>query len=412
VLIRRETGPDRRVSAVSADLAAAFARPRSEADVPLQARDQVFVFDLAESRATVVDAIILDLERQSGRDAPLRVVSIDGRVKVPGRYPLEPGMTVSDLLRAGGGLDQAAYGGQAELARYEVLDGERRQTEVVDLDFARLLAGDPAADLVLRPFDHLVVKEVPDWRERETVTLRGEVRFPGTYPIRRGETLRSVVERAGGLTDQAFTEGSVFTRVELREREQRQLKELADRLQQELAALALQQAQSPGKDDASQAMTAGQGLLARLKATEAVGRLVIDFDEVMRAPPGSHADIVLKGGDLLVIPRRTQEVTVIGEVQGGASHLYQPGLSREDYIARSGGFTQRADSRRVFVIRANGEVTGGASSAWFSSSGEIRPGDTVVVPLNAQQMRPLTMWTSVTQILFNLAVAVAAVNSF
>jgi len=442
VLIRRETGPDRRVSVVSADLAAAFAQPRSAADVPLQARDHVFVFgladaaaasarpksesdvplqardraderDLAESRERVVDAIIRDLERQSSRDAPLRVVSIDGRVKAPGRYPLEPGMTVSDLLRAGGGLDQAAYGGTAELARYEVLDGERRQTEVIDLDFARLLAGDPAANIVLRPFDHLVVKEIPDWRERETVTLRGEVRFPGTYPIRRGETLRSLVERAGGLTDQAFPEGSVFTRQELKEREQRQLKELADRLQQELAVLALQQAQSQEKENVSQAMTAGQGLLANLQATEAVGRLVIDFDAVMQAPPGSHADIVLKDGDQLVVPRRTQEVTVIGEVQGGASHLYQPGLSREDYIARSGGFTQRADSRRVFVIRANGEVTGGASSAWFSSgSGEIRPGDTVVVPLNAQQMRPLTMWTSVTQILFNLAVAVAAVNSF
>ena len=415
VLIRRETGPDRRVSVVSADLAAAFARPASTDNVVLRSGDRVFVFDLATSRSGVVDGILGDLRRQSVREAPLSVVSVGGRVKVSGQYPLEPGMTVRDLLRAGGGLQEAAYGGSAELTRYSVTDGERRQTEVIDIDLARVLAGDPAADILLQPSDFLLVKEIPDWREREVVTLAGEVRFPGDYPIRRGETLRSVIGRAGGLTDQAFPGGSVFTRVELQERERRQLQELAERLQRELAALSLQQARTGQQGAATgQAMTAGQGLLATVRATEPVGRLVLDLDALLLEPVGSPADLVLKDGDRLVIPRRTQEVTVIGEVQGPTSHLFQERLSRDDYIARSGGFTQRADSRRVFVIRANGEVNGGASSAWFSggSSTNIRPGDTVVVPLNAQQLPSLTVWTSVTQILYQIAVAVAAVNSF
>lgn len=414
VLIRRETGPDRRVSVVSADLAAAFAAPASVANTVLQARDQVYVFDLAKSRDEVIKPIMDELQRQSGFGDQLKSVSVGGRVKVPGQYPLEPGMTVRDLVRAAGGLDQAAYQGEAELARYEVLNGAQRQTAVLNLDLARLMAGDQAADLALQPFDHLVVKEVQDWREQESITITGEVRFPGTYPIRPGERLAGVIQRAGGLTELAFPEGSVFTRQELKEREARQLRELAERMRRDIAALSLQQAQGSEKADVAQAMAAGQGLLADLESTEPVGRLVVGLDDVMTARPGTANDLLVKNGDTLVVPRKPQEVTVIGEVQGATSHLYKPGLSSADYIGLSGGFTQRADKRRVFVIRANGEVASGQGSAWFRSGGasEIRPGDTVVVPLNAQQMRPLTAWTSVTQILYNIAVAVAAVNSF
>jgi protein involved in polysaccharide export with SLBB domain len=412
VLIRRETGPERRVSVVSADLAAAFGARGSAADVPLQARDRVIVFDLATSRERVVAPLIADLERQSGRLEPDPAVVVEGRVRVPGRYPLEPGMTVSDLVRAGGGLDQAAYGATAELARYEVVGGERRQTAVLDVDLARVLAGDPAADFTLRPFDYLVIRETPEWSGQESMTVRGEVRFPGTYPFRRGETLRSVIERAGGLTDLAFAEGSVFTRRELREREQQQLDVLAERLRRELGALSLQQSQE-GQQGAGQAMAAGQGLLAEAESARAVGRLVIELDRLVAAEVGSPSDVLVRDGDQLVVPRRSQEVTVIGEVQSATSHLHQAGLSPEDYVARSGGFTQRADRGRVFVIRANGQVDVGSSSGWFRRSGgrEVQPGDTVVVPLDAQQMRPLVLWTSVTQILFNIAVAVAAIGS-
>lgn len=415
VLIRRETGPDRRVSVVSADLAAAFASPSSEANVRLQARDRVFVFDLATTREEIIAPIIVDLQRQSGHQDQLRSVSVGGRVKVPGQYPLESGMTVADLIRAGGGLDAAAFDSTAELTRFEVKGGEKRETEIITLDLAGILAGNAAVDLPLQPYDFILIKEMPEWRDREEILIRGEVRFPGTYPVRRGETLRSVIERAGGLTDQAFPEGSVFTREELRQREARQLKDLAGRLERELAALSLQQAQGAGDSkEAADALSAGRGLLANLQTAQPVGRLVIEPAHLMEGS-GSEIDdaLVVKGGDQLNIPRKTQEVTVIGEVQGPTSHLFRPGIDWEGYVARSGGFTQRADKRRVYVIRANGEVIAATGSGWFGSGvHSIGPGDTVVVPLNAQKMRPLTMWTSVTQILYNIAVAVAAVNSF
>jgi polysaccharide export outer membrane protein len=139
---------------------------------------------------------------------------------------------------------------------------------------------------------------------------------------------------------------------------------------------------------------------------------VIDLRDSASASPGSQADIVLKNGDRLIVPRTTQEVTVIGEVQSATSHLYDRAMSRNDYIDLSGGTTQRADRGRTYVVRANGSVEAGGN-AWFSRTGvEMQPGDTVVVPLDIDRLPALPTWTSITQILYNLAVAVAAVNSF
>jgi polysaccharide export outer membrane protein len=413
VLIRRETGPTRVVSAMSANLEAAFTAPGSDADVMLQSRDTVYVFDLATSRERVIDPMLAEFDRQSGANAPQQLVTISGRVKVPGNYPLEPGMTVSDLLRAGGGLDQAAFTGQAELTRHQTGGGSRREQQLLTIDLGAVIAGDAAADLPLQAFDQLVIQEMPEWEEQETITLVGEVRFPGEYPVRRGETLREIVKRAGGLTDLAFPEGTVFTREDLKLREQRQLDLLAERLQRDLASLSLQQAQS-GEAGAAQAVSAGQQLLVDLKNTEAVGRLVINLDEVLKSEPGSPTDIIVRGGDALFIPRLAQEVTVLGEVQNSTSHLYRVGFTRDDYIKLSGGVTTRADEERTFIVRADGSVTASESSGWFSRGAPttVHPGDTVVVPLDADRVRPLSLWTSVTQILYNIAVAVAAVNSF
>ena len=414
VLIRRETGPTRKVSVISADAAAAFADPASPANIVLMPRDRAYVFDMANSRNRVVAPIILELTRQSNNSEPLQIVGIGGRAKVPGQYPLEPGMRISDLLRAGGSLDQAAYGSEAELTRYEVVNGEERRTELFKIDLAKLAAGDATADMTLQPFDYLVIKEVTFWSDQEFVTLIGEVRFPGRYPVARGETMRSVVFRAGGLTEHAFAEGSVFTRRDLKEREQRQLGVLAERLRREIAVLSLQRAQAGDAVGTPQAIAAGESLLSDLETTEAVGRLVIDLNRSIRATPGSSMDIFMKDGDSLVVPRRTQEVTVIGEVQNSVSLLWIEGLTRDDYIERSGGMTQRADGKRTFIIRADGSVAASEGGSWFGRRGDtvIRPGDTIVVPLDAEEMRPLTVWTSITQILYNIAVAVAAVNSF
>jgi protein involved in polysaccharide export with SLBB domain len=328
-------------------------------------------------------------------------------------------MHVSDLIRAGGSLEDAAYRGQAELTRYAVVDGDTRQTELISVDLAAIRRGDPAADLRLKPYDVLLIKPIPLWAEPGTIEVVGEVRFPGKYPIHQGETLHTVLIRAGGFTEAAFLEGAVFVREELRTREREQLELLANRMQSDLAALSLEAiassavGSSGGSAAAGQSLVVGQQLLAQLRDAKPVGRLVVDISAIQHGPINGPEDVVIKDGDKLVIPKKTPEITILGEVQSPTSHVYQPGLTRDEYIAKSGGTTQKADRKRIYVVRANGDVVAGGRSGWFrrSQSIEMRPGDTIVVPLDTERVNALPMWQAVTTIIYNLAVALLAVRS-
>jgi polysaccharide biosynthesis/export protein len=420
VMIRRQVPPDERVEVVSADLEHALAARGSAADPELKPRDKVYVFDLTANRARTVEPVLAELELQSSAAKPAPVVSIDGEVRAPGRYALEPSMHVSDLIRAGGSLEDSAYSGDAELTRYQVVNGEERRTALIDVNLAAIRRGDLSADPQLMPYDTLVVKRTPQWEQPGTVTLKGEIRFPGTYPILRGETLSSVLRRAGGLTDLAFDEGTVFLREELKTREKDQLEMLTNRLQADLAGLALEALttsavtpSSGGGSNAAQGLVIGQQLISQLRNTKPVGRLVINIDHVVAGKPGAIDDVVLRDGDQLLVPKKNQSVTILGEVQGPTSHVWRAGLTRDDYISRSGGTTQRADASRIYVVRANGDVVTGHRGGWFRRSREIeiRPGDTIVVPMDTERVRGLPLWTSVTTIIYNLAVALLAIHS-
>lgn len=420
IMIRREVAPEEKVEVISANLEQALAAPGSQADPELHARDKVIVFDLSASRERVVAPVIRDLELQASPDHPAQVVSIDGKVKAPGRYPLEPTMRVSDLIRAGGSLDDSAFEGQAELTRYEIVDGNARQTLLIPIDLAAIRRGDPAANVELKPYDVLVIKVTPQWEEPGTIVLAGEVRFPGKYPIHRGETLSAVLHRAGGFTDLAFNEGAVFIREELKKREKEQLDLLTNRLQSDLAALSLEAvagsaatSNANAANGATTGLAVGQQLISQLRDTKPVGRLVINVDRVMNGRVGGPEDIMVRDGDKLLIPKKSQEITILGEVQSPTSHVFQAGLTRDDYIAKSGGTTQKADRKRIYIVRANGDVVTGERSGWFrrSQSIEMHPGDTIVVPLDTERIRALPLWQAVTTIIYNLAVALLAVRS-
>jgi polysaccharide export outer membrane protein len=421
IMIRREVPPEEKVQVISADLKRALAARGSAADPELRPRDQIFVFNLSAARERIIQPVIQTLELQATPDSPEQIVSIDGRVKAPGRYPLEPSMHVSDLIRAGGSLEDAAYRGQAEITRYQVVDGDARLTEMIPVNLAAIWRGESGADLQLQPYDVLVIKPIPMWMEPGTIELAGEVRFPGKYPIHQGETLHSVLQRAGGFTGAAFPEGAVYIREELKKREKDQLELLANRLQSDLAALSLEAvassavvSNSGGGASAAQGLIIGQQLLAQLRDTKPVGRLVIDVEGVLKGPAGGPDDVVIKDGDKLIIPKKTQEITILGEVQSPTSHVFAPGLTRDDYIAKSGGTTQKADRKRIYVVRANGDVISGGRSGWFrrSQSVEMRPGDTIVVPLNAERVNLLPLLQAVTTIIYNLAIGFILVHEY
>jgi protein involved in polysaccharide export with SLBB domain len=411
VMVRREDEQNR-ITVVSANLDEAWLNSGSIENIQLRARDTVHVFSLAFGRQRIIQPLLEELHLQARMGEPFSEVSISGSVKAPGTYPLESGMRISDLIRAGGRLAEEAYTLRAELARYEIVDGEYRTSEVIDVDLDAILRGNSEADLFLAEHDNLRISRIPEWDSLWSVDLEGEVKFPGTYRIRRGETLRQVLERAGGLTAEAFPAGAIFLRESLREREQEQINALARRLEADLATLSLEARDTSG----GQALETGESLLRQLRELRAVGRLVIDLEQLATRTSSSELvdDVELRDGDQLLVPKQSQEITVLGETQQNTSHLFQPGLSRDDYIEMSGGLTRRADKKRIYVVRASGAVVTGNRSRWFGrrQGAELQPGDTIVVPLDTDRIRPLTFWTNVTQILYQGALAVAAIQTF
>ncbi|MDD9892113.1 MAG: SLBB domain-containing protein [Gammaproteobacteria bacterium] len=367
------------------------------------------------SRSRIVSRLVGELIAQANKDQPAPIAKISGAVRFPGRYPLDAtGTKVSDLLRAAGGLAESAYLLEAEVTRYVVSaegDSQAQHAQHIPINLRDAFQGAKGADIALQPRDVLTVRYVPAWDQQYEVKILGEVRFPGTYPVKRGETLNELLERAGGLTDNAFPQGASLVREDLKAKEQAQAEQLRKRLESDLAALSLQSL--AGEENKAQAFVAAQGLIEELKKYEAPGRLVIDLPTMLK---GDVAPLRLEGGDELVIPPVPTEVTVVGEVQFPTSHLFDGDFNKKDYIARSGGLTERADKGRIFVVKANGSVIGGAEvrRVLFSKSSDknrLEPGDTIVVPLDADRVRPLTLWTSVTQIIYQLGLAAASFNA-
>ncbi len=405
-LVVREYDNGARIVPFSVSLGKALNNPGGKADILLAPRDKVYVFSLVDDRQKLIQPELERLRLQARQTEPARLVNIQGFVKAPGQYPFEDGIRVSRLVQAGGGLEESAYRLEAELTRYNIDKEETRLTEHVAVDLERALAGDAEADLKLMPHDTLHIKKLPLWSEQQLVEIQGEVRFPGVYLLSRGETLRSLINRAGGFTELAFLDGAVFMREKLRQKEQKQIDALAEGLESDLAAVSLEKTQTgPSKKGGEDSYNIMRSLASQLRATKAVGRLVIDLKGIVE---GDGEDIVLAGGDKLVVPVRSQEVTVIGEVHFPTSHLYNKNFTRDDYINMSGGITYKAKEKHIYIVRANGTVIAGNSSGWFKTVQKINPGDTIVVPLNAERIRPLTLVTNISQIIYQLGLAMAS----
>jgi len=302
----------------------------------------------------------------------------------------------------------ATYTLSAEITRLSV-NGEQQAT-VQHLNLDNLDDLNFTSSFKIYPYDHLHVKKIPYWTENLTVTLSGEFIFPGTYQILRGETVSQLVARAGGLSDQAFSGGAVFSRENLRETEEKQKERLISQLESDLATATLS---STNAEKSVQALSAAQSMLSKLRNQESQGRLVIDLDKILEAD--SSSDLLVKDGDILFVPALPYAVSVAGEVQFPSSHLFDEKLDVKDYIYKSGGYTQNADEARTFVVKANGSVLTSKGNAWFGKGSAIQTvsaGDVIVVPIDLKQTRWLENLTYSTQIIYQLAVAAAAVNSF
>lgn len=400
-MIEREAQPERKLEVLTFDLGAALINPLSEYNVKVKPRDKITIFNYTDPRSFIMLPIIDRLRTQASQSEREQIVKIDGFARFPGEYPLIDNMTPQELIAFAGGLSQDAYSLEVEITRYTLDEFEKQHIEYINVGL------DDVAGYELQSKDYLNVKRLPDWSPEETVTLEGEVIFPGTYTIKKGETLRDVLLRAGGLTDQAYSKGAVFTRKELKLLEAQRLEELKNRLQGDIAASNIAQQEAVERVDIKDT----EKLLESLEDVRPLGRMVINLPEILEDPDAP--DILIADGDTLAVPAFKQSVTVVGEVQYPTSHLYKKKYTVDEYIDRSGGLNKKADDDRIYVVKADGSVFLPKTSGWFRrKSLDIEPGDTVVVPLDADRIKSLALWTNVSQIFYQIALGAAAVNSF
>ncbi len=381
-------------------------------DISLVQKDKIIILSRydQDKRKRAIRPLLKELSFYARPSVGTEEITITGEVHFPGDYPKVSNMSVWDLIVAAGGLTESAYSLSAEISRINVDSNNSLIDASVNHLLIDSLSRENALKQELMPGDVLSIKKIPSWEESREVVLSGEVRFPGKYTISKNERIGDVINRAGGLSSDAFSKGAIFTRKSLVAREEEQKEKLINQLESDIATLSL----SPTSGEtAKNANSVGQSLLTRLKNSDSIGRLVIDIESQLNSDRSSQ--IILRDGDKIHIPMMPSEVSILGEVQFPTSHLFSSLLSVEDYINLSGGVTQNADEKRIFIVKSNGAVRTNKGFGWFDgvkSSNNIEVGDVIVVPINLQKGKWLETLTSSTQIIYQLAVTAAAVNSF
>jgi len=314
-------------------------------------------------------------------------VQVHGEVLHPGTYPLSRGMTVAQLVRMAGGFNRSALLDGADLASYDVRDGKqilsRRDTVRVG---AAVNSPGSSTDVPLKPGDVLTIHQISGWNDiGSSVSLEGEVTYPGPYGIQEGERLSSVLKRAGGFRATAYPTGAVLVRNQVKELEDKSKNELIHQIETTSAGAKLAPSLSAQDDAATLQLLVQQQktVVERLRSQPAIGRLVIRISADIESWEGTPADIELRRGDVLTIPKKPGFVLVSGQVYNASAITFVPGKTAGWYLKRAGGSTEGGNVKEVLVIRANGLVVGRRSGEWYEPGvleTKLEAGDVVVVP--------------------------------
>lgn len=329
-----------------------------------------------------------DTVRLYGRyetDAPM--VTIHGEVRRPGQYPLPEGLTAAQLVRMAGGFKRSALLDAADLTSYRIENGEKVVSQRASINIGRAVSDDDSkADVALKSGDVLTIHQLSGWKDiGASVSLKGEVTYAGTYGIQEGEKLSSVLKRAGGFATSAYPAGAVLVRVQVREMEEKGRDELIRQLETTSAGARISPSLNMAEQTGALQLIAAQQkqVVATLKSQPPTGRLVIKINTDIASWENTPADIELRAGDVLNIPKRPGFVLVSGQVYNAAAITFVPGKNAGWYLRHAGGATNMANTKEIFVIRANGSVVGRRSGEWYSEGvldTKMEPGDVVVVP--------------------------------
>lgn len=337
---------------------------------------------------------------------PREVATVKGEVYNPGEMVINNDTSLRQLIEMAGGLTEKAFMKEFELVHHEVVNDERVSTvKRMNLDEAM------HANIKIHNHDEVNIYTIPNWSTERSVTLAGEVRFPGNYVVEKGEKLSSVIKRAGGFTDKAFIEGAVFSRESLRASETRKMEESMDRLKHNVTYLA-SNGKDAGNDKSTSELMATVDLLDKqMESYEAIGRLVIELDSNIEQFAATQYDVVLEDGDFLIIPTKNDTISVYGEVMNSNSFVYDEDLDAFDYIGKAGGLTEKADDDGIYVIAANGNAQKVSRGYLFRDTNTIKAGTTIIVPMKMNQPSNLLIWKDVSQVVYQLAITSASLTT-
>jgi protein involved in polysaccharide export with SLBB domain len=350
---------DGKLKVLSANLGKALSGD-SSANILLLPKDRVFVH-----------------KNLSKTDPP--AVTIEGEVGHPGKYPLGENMSAADLVRLAGGFKRSAYTQQADLTSYMVEHGEKIIGDHQIVQIASALEGEPDTDVRLHDGDVLTIRQLSGWNDLgATIAVQGEVVHPGTYGIQEGERLSSILARAGGFRADAYAYGAVFQRVQIRDLEEKNRAQLVRQVQTEGASLKAVDDPFSRESSALQ----WRNTLEKLQNTPPPGRMVIHISGDVKRWANTPADVQVRAGDVIYIPRKPTFVMVDGAVYNQTAVTFKPGKSASWYLAQAGGPTTMANKKAIFVIRADGTVVGGKGGMFSGGAVDValRPGDMVIVP--------------------------------
>lgn len=355
-------------------------------------KSEIFSVDLEKALAgDPADNIVLDprdriLVHRNPEDVNPDSVYIKGQVARPGRYPLTSNMSVADLIRAAGGLQPGADLQAADLTHYE-WNGQKRvmgKNDEVNLSAAMVSNGGPP----LSNGDVVTIRQLAGWEDLgASISVRGEVLHPGAYGIKPGEKLSSILLRAGGFVPDAYPYGALLERTSVRDLENKSQQELYERVKgMEAQLTALPAADAQQKLAQETTYEQWQSAMEDLADNPPLGRVTIQISSNIRQWANTSRDIQVRDGDTLVIPKRPSQVMVQGQVYDPTAVSYRPGKSAKWYLNQSGGPTNLANKKAIFVVRADGTVIGGRGGMLWMGGGldqTLQPGDTVVVPEKA-----------------------------
>jgi protein involved in polysaccharide export with SLBB domain len=344
-------------------------------------------------------------------------VTIEGEVLRPGIFPMSREMTAADLVRMAGGFKRSAYRTEADLASYVVQDGKTVLANHSIVLIEKALEGDKTSDAVLKPGDVLSIRSLAGWQDiGASVKIDGEVEQAGSYGIAQGERLSSVLKRAGGFRESAYPAAAVLERVQVHELGEQARQALIRRIESTPIDF------KPGVMSPELATQTQQSLqqqrdqmLAALRSRPVTGRLVINISNDITKWENTAADVELRAGDTLLIPKRPGFVVVSGEVYNPSAISYVPGKNLGWYLQKAGGSTRHGNKKDIYVLRADGSVAAHSNSLvrGTSMSLRLRPGDSIFVPEKVVGGSPI--WqnlTALAQIMMAAALPLAISGTF